>query len=215
MGVKILIADDHAILRKGVVSLVEKQPGMQVVGEAEDGMEAVSLARKLCPDVIVMDISMPKLNGIDATAQITRDLPIKVIILSMHENEMFIERAFRSGASGYLLKECTFNELIQAINEVACGNKYLSPAISSTVLKKYLSGESAAKARKRGNELTPKERRVLQLLSEGYSTKDVGRILGISVKTAETHRQHIMEKLGLHSIAELTKYALRQGLTTL
>ena len=216
MSIRILIADDHAILRKGIAELIKKEDNMEVVAEAENGLEAVRLACKLSPDVAVVDISMPVLNGLDATTRLSKEKPgVKVIILSMHENEQFILRSFRSGAWGYLLKECTFNELIRAISSVARGNKYISPSISRIVLKNFLDSSHSVKCGEAKFSLTAKERQVLQLLSEGSSVKEIARGMSLSVKTIESHRQHIMEKLGLHSIAELTKYALREGLTSL
>lgn len=215
MSVRILLADDHKIVREGLCSLIEKQPHMEVISEAENGRTAVKLAKKLNPDVVVIDISMPDLNGIEATRQIVAVNPnIKVIALSMHSERRFVMEMFKAGASGYLLKDSAFEELSQAIRAVIANQTYLSPKIADVVVKDYLQKlpESDSSV---FSVLTAREREVLQLLAEGNTTKEIAYTLNVSVKTVETYRQHIMEKLNIHSIADLIKYAIREGLTTL
>ena len=216
MSTKILLADDHKITRQGLRSLLEKQPDMKVVAEAEDGREAVRLARQLHPDVVIMDVSMPDLNGMAATRQILgKSKKVKIIALSMHSDTLFISEMLKSGASGYLLKDCAFEELREAIRTVIAGNIYLSPAISDVVVDDYLHRLSKTGPSDSGEVLTDREREVLQLMAEGKSTKQIALELYISVKTVETHRRQIMNKLNIHTVAELTKYAIRKGLTTL
>jgi len=215
MSIRILLADDHKITREGLRSLIENQPDMQVVAEAEEGRTAVELARKLAPDLVIMDVSMPDLNGIEATLQISQQsLNVKVIALSMHSDSLFVTEMLKSGARGYLLKDCAFEELANAINAVMNGNTYLSPSISGIVIDDYLHRLSKAGSL-RADALTAREREVLQLLAEGKSTKQIALELHISAKTVETHRRQIMEKLDIHSVAELTKYAIRKGFTSL
>ena len=209
--IKILLADDHQILRSGLRELIEKQPRFQVVAEAEQGRTAVQLCRRLSPDVVIMDISMPDLNGIEATRQILGDSPgTKVIILSVHSSQRFVAEA---GASGYLLKDCSFEDLVSAIFAVYAGETYLHPQIATVVRDDYLRFLS-----KRDSSfspaLSPREREVLQLIAEGKNTKEIAFSFNLSVKTVEAHRQRIMEKLNIHSVAALTKYAIREGLTS-
>jgi DNA-binding NarL/FixJ family response regulator len=215
MSVKILLADDHKITRQGLRSLLEKEPDMEVVAEAEEGRTAVRLVRELLPDVVVMDVSMPDLNGMEATHQIVAEHPnVKVIALSIHSDNLFVSEMLKSGASGYLLKDCAFEELARAIHVVVDGKTYLSPAVSGVVVDDYL--HRLARTESPSSEvLTDREREVLQLIAEGKSTKQVALKLHISVKTVETHRRQIMSKLDIHTIAELTKYAIRKGLTSL
>jgi DNA-binding NarL/FixJ family response regulator len=210
MSVKILLADDHQIMRDGLRSLIE-----EVVAEAENGRAAVKLTRKFRPDVIVMDINMPDLNGIDATRQIVAEFPeIKVVAFSMHTDQQFVTGALKAGVSGYLQKDSAFEELDRAIHSVVANQIYLSPKIAGGVVKDYvekmLTAESADPAL-----LTEREREVIQLYAEGHTTKQIAGRLHISIKTVETHRRKIMEKLNITSIAELTKFAIREGLTTL
>jgi len=215
MSITILLADDHKITRQGLRSLLDKQDDMEVVAEAEDGRTTVSLVRELLPDVVIMDVSMPDLNGMEATRQITGELPnVKIIALSMHSDELFVTEMLKSGASGYLLKDCAFEELERAIRAVVVGQRYLSPCISGVVVNGYL--HRLSKTDFSGSEvLTDREREVLQLMAEGKSTKQIALKLHISIKTVETHRRQIMDKLDIHSVAELTKYAIRKGLTSL
>jgi DNA-binding NarL/FixJ family response regulator len=215
MGVKILLADDHKIMRDGLRSLIEKLPEMEVVAEAENGRTAVKQTRRFRPDVIVMDINMPDLNGIDATRQIVAEFPeTKIIAFSMHTDHQFVAGALKAGVSGYLQKDSAFEELAQAIRTVVANQTYLSPKITGDVVKGYLEkllvDESAAPA-----FLTAREREVVQLYAEGHKTKQIADRLNLSVKTVETHRRKTMEKLDITSIAELTKFAIREGLTTL
>ncbi|MCX6899780.1 MAG: response regulator transcription factor [Verrucomicrobia bacterium] len=215
MKTRVLLADDHKIMREGLRSLLAVTPGVEVVGEASDGRTAVQLVLKLMPDVVVMDIGMPDLNGVDATRQIkTRAPRTKVIALSLHSDERFIAGMFKAGASGYLLKDGAFEELAHAIRTVADGHTYLCPRIAKTVVKDYLRDAQTA-ANSGGHALSDREREVLQLVAEGKSTKEIAGRLDVSVKTIETHRTRIMERLGVHSVAELTKYAVREGLTSL
>jgi DNA-binding NarL/FixJ family response regulator len=216
MNVKILLADDHKIVRDGLRSLIEKQGNMQVVGEAYDGRTTVQLVRELRPNLVIIDIGMPDLNGIDATRQITSDGPsIKVIALSMHSDRRFVLRMLEAGASGYLLKDSAFEELAMAINTVMEGKIYLSPAIAGIVVEDFVRQRPQSSGPVITTELTPREREVLQLLAEGKTTKQIAAQLNVSVKTVETHRRQVMEKLDIHSVAELTKYAVREGLTGL
>jgi len=215
MDIKILLADDHKITRDGLKALLESQENMIVVGEAENGRQAVRLASKLAPDVIVMDINMPELNGIEATRQIIAELPdTKIIALSMYSDKRYVVGMLKAGVSGYLLKNCAFDELVSAISAVVANQNYMSQKIADTVMKDYaniLESSDASPA----STLTAREREVLQLIAEGLKTKDIAARIHVSVKTVETHRQQVMRKLNAKSIAELTKIALREGLTSL
>ncbi len=215
MVIKILLADDHEIVREGLRNLLEKQEGFEVVAEAEDGLTAVKKAKKFSPDLVIMDIGMPDLNGIEATRQILAESPhIKIIALSMHSETRFVSEMLKAGASAYLLKDSAFEELIQAIQASRSNKIYLSPRIADKVIKNYITSfprESFSPF----SILTQREREVIQLIAEGKSTKKIASLLFLSVKTVETHRQNIMEKLDLRSVAELTKYAIREGLTSL
>lgn len=215
MSTRILLADDHKIIRDGLRALLEKQPDMEVVGEAQDGLTTIKLAKKLLPNIVIMDIGMPDMNGIDATRQIFSETQgIKVIALSMHSDRRFVLQMLKAGASGYLLKDSAFEELASAIKTVMAGQPYLSPKITDVVIKEYIV--SLPKNEETVfTKITVREREVLQLITEGKSTKQIAAFLNVSVKTIETHRQQIMEKLDIHSIAELTKYAIREGLTSL
>jgi DNA-binding NarL/FixJ family response regulator len=211
----ILLADDHKILRDGLRSLLEQQCDLQVVAEAEDGRTAVELAVKLCPDVAIVDVGMPGLNGIEATRRIVGEVPrVKVIGLSMHSDSKYVGSMLKAGAAGYVLKDCAFEELETAIRAVLANRIYLSKDITCVVVDDYVRQLSAADASSPGT-LTPKEREVLQLLAEGRTTKQIALHLHVSAKTVETHRKHIMDRLELHSVAELTKYAIREGITSL
>jgi DNA-binding NarL/FixJ family response regulator len=212
---RIVIADDHRIVRQGLRSLVEQESDLEVIGMAADGRQALLMTRRLIPDVVIMDISMPDLNGIDATCQIVNEVPrVKVIALSMHSEKQLIDGMLRAGAAGYLLKESAFEELIKAIRIVCTGKKYLSPEVTDIVLRDYLN-PSIDNNYPQTPDLTLREREVLQLIVEGCTTKEAANRLNISIKTVESHRSKIMNKLGLHTVAELTKYAVRRGITSL
>ena len=215
MSIKVLLVDDHALIREGLRSLLEKQPDVQVVGEAEDGRKAKELVAELSPDIVIMDVTMPRLSGIEATRQITGEFPsVKVIALSIHSKRRFVADMLSAGAAGYILKECLFDELVQAIQAVAAGGRYLSPRITDVVIDDYVKRLSGG-AESPLESLTGREREVLQLVAEGKSTKQIAVELHVSTKTIEANRRQIMEKLGMHSVAELTKYAIREGITAL
>ncbi|MBP1747681.1 MAG: DNA-binding response regulator [Deltaproteobacteria bacterium] len=202
-------------MREGLKALIEKQPDMEVAAEAQDGLAVTKLARKLMPHVIIMDIGMPEMNGIDATRQvISENKDIKIIALSMHSDRRFVLEMLKAGASGYLLKDSAFEELVTAVHTVMTGQSYLSPRITDIVVKEYLGSQSKNESTV-FTVLTVREREVLQLLAEGKSTKQIASTLNLSVKTVETHRQQIMDKLEIRTVAELTKYAIREGLTSL
>jgi DNA-binding NarL/FixJ family response regulator len=215
MPTKVLLVDDHAIIRQGLSSLLEKQPDIKVVGSVEDGRKAVDIARELAPDLVIMDISMPNLNGIDATRKIIGEMgDVKVIALSIHSSRHFVAEMLKAGASGYILKECLFDELVEAIKTVLNGGIYLSPRITGVVIDDYVKRLST-QYQPEGTILTEREREVLQFLSEGKSTKEIALQLHVSSKTIESNRRNIMDKLSINSVAELTKYAVREGLTPL
>ena len=219
MHTKILLVDDHKITRDGLSALIEKQPDMEVIGEAENGRDAVKLVQNMAPDVVIMDISMPDLNGIDATQQILAVSPsTKVIALSMYSDKRYVEGMLSAGVSGYLVKSCAFDELVQAILAVISGKAYLSPNIADIVMKDYagrLTGEGKEDVSLPGRRLSSREREVLQLITEGYNSKQIADKLFISIKTVSTHRRNIMEKLNIDNIADLIKFALREGLTSI
>jgi DNA-binding NarL/FixJ family response regulator len=207
MQIRVLLADDHAVVRHGLRALLE-QEGFQVAGEAADGQEAVRLASTVRPDIAILDISMPLLNGLDAAREIRKSSPgMKVILLTRHDEPQYVTAALRAGVKGYVLKSQAANELVQAIEQVGRGGIYLSPNISRAVVEAYLS-----KTEPTEDPLTPRERQVLQMVGEGKSTKDVARLLGISTKTAESHRARLMRKLDIHETASLVRYAIRRGL---
>jgi DNA-binding NarL/FixJ family response regulator len=211
---RILIADDHKLMREGLQELIKRQGGMTVVGEAENGIAAVRMARDLRPDLVLMDIGMPDLNGIEATRQIRRETPeVKVIALSMHADRRFVRQMLGAGAAGYVLKGSAFEELTAAIRTVMSGGMYTSPKITDMVLVDYIR-QLADVLVPMASPLSNREREVLQLLTEGRSNGEVAVKLGVSATTIDSHRKHIMNKLGLHSIAELTKYAIREGMTS-
>jgi DNA-binding NarL/FixJ family response regulator len=212
MSVKIIIADDHKIMRDGLRTLLEKEKGLEVVAETQNGRETVRLAEQLRPDIIIMDISMEDLNGIDATRHIVgKNLGCRIIALSMHADKRFVAGMFEAGAMGYLLKDCAYDELVKAIRQVLSGSSYLCSMISGVVIRDYVQ-----RLRKSKPELLSlREKGILQLLAEGHNTKEIAAKLKVSIKTVETHRQHIMAKLNIFNVAELTKYAIREGITSL
>lgn len=211
MQVRVLLADDHALVRAGLRKLLESLPDIEVVGEADDGQAVLTLAGQLHPHLVLMDIAMPGLNGLEAAARLTKLHPqTRVLILSMHQNEDYVRQALRAGAAGYLLKDAAPVELEHALKAVLRGQTYLSPAVSKGVMSDYvqrLRGEESP-----GEALTPRQREVLQLVAEGKSTKEIARRLGLSVKTVETHRSQLMKQLDLHDVAALVRYAIRTGL---
>jgi two-component system response regulator NreC len=216
MSIRIVLADDHRIMRQGLKILLEAQEGLKVIAEADNGRQAVELVGELGPDLVIMDITMPDMSGVEATRTITGSHPgVKIIALSMHSDKRFVTQMLAAGAKGYLLKDCALEELTGAVQTVMADGVYVSPGIADIVIQDYIKGGAAAMPSRQVPMLTPKEEEVLRLLAEGISTKFIAAKLAISIKTVETHRQHIMEKLGMYSIAELTKYAIRTGLTTL
>ena len=213
-GFTVLLADDHVMLRQGLKALIEAQAGLSVVAEAGDGLQAVELTARLQPDVVIMDVHMPNLNGMDATQRITAlGLRTRVIALSMYPKKRFITEMLKAGARGYILKDCAFDELIQAIREVLQGKLYLSREISETVLQDYVSG--LGERQSPAAVLSSREREIVQRLAEGQSSKQIAAELHLSPKTVDVHRHRIMQKLQLNSLADLVKYALSEGLTSI
>lgn len=215
MTIRVLLADEHRIVREGVRALLEKERDIKVIAEASDGPTTVKLTENSSPDVVVMDIALPGLNGIEATRQIVTKCPgTKVLVLSTHSDRRFVVSILSAGASGYLRKDCASQELVKAIHNVAADQTYLSAKIADVVVKDYFHHLENAEP-SAFSVLTLREREVLQLLAEGNSTNAVAQKLSLSIKTIETHRQQVMNKLHCHSIAELTKYAVREGLTSI
>jgi DNA-binding NarL/FixJ family response regulator len=208
--IKLFLADDHTILRAGIRALLENEPDMLVIGEAEDGRSAVKLACQLLPDVVLMDIAMPLLSGLEATRQIRHDCPqVKVLILTMHENEEYIRQALASGAMGFIIKDAAARELLDAIRAVHRGEAVLSPAVTRLVIEDYLRWGDLQKNHS-SDGLSPREREVLQLIAEGYSNRQISEIMSISIKTVQTHRMNLMSKLDLHDRTDLVKYAIQR-----
>ena len=215
MKPQILLADDHQLMREGLRKLIEEMNIATVLGEATNGIDAIRLVRELSPDIIIMDISMPDMNGIDATKRITSEFPhIKVIALSMHNDENRVIEMMAAGASGYVLKDSSFKDIVRAINSVSSGKTFISPTIGGMIIKSAF-GKTKSGDPPQQITLTTSERQVIKLVAEGKSNKAIAEFLSISPKTVETHRQHLMDKLNLHSVAELTKYAIREGITEL
>jgi len=211
---RILIADDHGVVREGMKVLIDNQPDMEVVGEAEDGLMVTQLAKELSPDIVLMDISMPNLNGVEATRLILTENPdIRVIALSVHLDKHFVTQMLKAGASGYVLKYCLFDEVLRALRTVNRNEHYLSPKITDVVLDDY-KHYMATYNKSADDHLTTRERQIVQMLAEGQSTQLIASHLHISPKTADANRRQIMNKLGISSLAELTKYAIRKGLTS-
>ncbi|OGV71404.1 MAG: DNA-binding response regulator [Lentisphaerae bacterium RIFOXYB12_FULL_60_10] len=215
MNVRLLLADDHEMMREGLKALIGKESGMEIVGEAKNGQETLSLAKKVGAHIVVMDVAMPDLNGIEATRKLIKLNPnIKVVALSGHANREFVREMLKAGASAYVLKSRAYEEFVRAIREVMDGKKYLSPEIARGVVDEYVEISTNVGPNPAFVMLTDRERESLQLIAEGKSTKEVADNLNVSVKTVETHRHNIMEKLNLRSVAELTKYAIREGITS-
>jgi DNA-binding NarL/FixJ family response regulator len=211
MKTRVLLADDHDLVRAGIRSLLEKMTGIEVVAETGNGREAIELTKTLLPDVILMDIAIPGLNGLEALARLTKELPaVKVIILSMYTNEEYVVQALRAGARGYLVKDVAVNELELAIRAVTRGEIHLSPRVSNRVIGSYL--ERLGNEPSLREELTPRQREIVQLIAEGNSTKDIAFLLKVSVKTVEAHRAQVMARLGIHDVVGLVRYAMRMGL---
>lgn len=215
MSIRVLLADDHKIVREGLRSLLEKEPDITVIGEADTGAKTVELTEELQPDIVIMDITMPGLNGIAATHQIKKNAPdIKVLCLSVHSDKRFVLALLRAGGSGYLLKNCPFEELVRAIRAISANQVFLSPAIAHIVVD-ATKGRGSTKKRAGHLVLTPRECEVVQLIAEGKNTKQIALTLHISGKTVDAHRRQIMKKLKIHSIADLTRYAITEGLISL
>lgn len=215
---KILLVDNHRVMREGLRILINSEKDMKVVAEADNGRSAIDLSVKYRPDVILMDVMMPDMNGIEATRRILSDQDldmIKVLALSMYDDRHYVSEMLRSGASGYLLKDCAFQELSRAIRTVARDQFYLSPSISGIVVEEYIKLLENEDVEEGTSVLTSREREILQLIAEGRSTRDIASSINVSIKTVDTHRYHIMQKININSIAELTKYAIREGLTSL
>jgi len=214
MAIKVLIADDHQLFREGLVNLISSAPDIEVIAEAKDGKEATEKTKTLKPDVILIDIGMPEMNGIEATRILKKQQPqVKVIAVSMHSDRQFVKGILEAGADGYLLKNCTYRQLIEAIQSVVEGKKYLSDDITEMVIKGYL--DPAEEVSDNQSELSERELEILKLYAEGKSTREISEKLFISVKTVGTHKQHIFEKLGLRSNADMVKYAIKEGLIQL
>jgi len=221
-SIRILIADDHTLVRGGIRALLQEMPGVTVVAEASDGREALRLVEELQPQIVLMDIAMSGMNGLEATLRIKRDFPqVKVVILSMHTNEEYVLQVLRSGASGYLLKDAGIAELEIALKAVARGETYLSPPISQRVISDYVrrvkieTEQNETEGAVGLDRLTPRQREILQLIAEGHTTQDIAETLNISVKTVETHRMQLMERLDIHDIAGLVRFAVKVGLISL
>ncbi len=209
--VRVILADDHTLVRAGLRKLLESVPNLTVVGEAQDGLELLSLVEQLQPDLVLMDIAMPGLNGLEAAARVTRGWPnIRILILSMHQSEEYVRQALRSGAAGYLLKDAAPLELELALKALLAGETYLSPAVSKGVVNDYV--QRLRQDDTPGSGLTPRQTEVLQLIAEGHSSKEIARRLGLAVKTVETHRSQLMKQLDIHEVAGLVRYAMRVGL---
>jgi two-component system response regulator NreC len=215
MKARIILADDHQIMRDGLKALLEKHTSMEVIGEAENGIQTLELTRQKKPDVVIMDIAMPDMNGIEVTRQLKAEMPdLKIIALSMHADRRFVTEILKAGASAYVLKQSAFDDLVKAIRAVVVGRRFLSADILETVVEDYVSQLSKSEY-EAYRQLSDRERQVLQLLAEGNSTKEIAFKLHVSVKTIESHRQNIMNKLDIHSLAGLTKFAVREGITSL
>ena len=212
MSVTVLLVDDHRLMREGLRGLLERQDGISVVGEAGDGRTAVKMARELRPDVVIMDVVMQDLNGIEATRQIVSETAAKVVALSMHSSKRTVVEMLRAGASAYVLKLSAFDEVARAVRAAAAGERYLSPTVANVLVDELVSPDGASSA---FTALTPREREVLQLLAEGKNTKEIAATLCISARTVDVHRKRVMDKLGMGSVAELTRYAMREGLVPL
>lgn len=214
--IKVLIADDHTILRQGIRALLEAEPEIEVVGEASDGREAVEKTKALAPDIVLMDISMPVMNGLEATRHIRRMSPnTQIIVLTMHENEEFVVQMLNAGASGYVLKRIAADELVAAIRSVYQDGTFLHPTIAKKLVKDYLRLASEEQRRSTSSGLTDREQEILKLIAEGNTNKQIAERLCLSIKTVQTHRTHIMDKLGAHDRTELVKFAIRKGLVSI
>ena len=213
--ISVLLAEDHTLVRKGLRALLEDHTEIEVIAEADEGRQAVRMVEQTRPDVVLMDFSMPGLNGLEATRQIKQRLPeIKVLVLTRHKNQEYIDRVLEAGASGYIIKKSAPEELVLAIQAVHRGDSYLDPAISQSIINGYLD-KPKAEPEDHYHKLTPRQREVLQLIAEGHSTKQIAAMLNISINTVENHRANLMKNLGVHSTTELTQYAIRAGITGL
>ncbi len=211
--IRVLIADDHALLREGICALLRSYDDIEVVGEAGDGREAIEKARRLRPDVVLMDIAMPGLGGLEATLELRKlDPPPKVLVLTQYDNKEYVLRFLKAGAAGFVIKKAVGTELVSALRSVAQGDSYLYPSITRDVIEEFLKEGKPGEGEGDYEDLTDREKQVLKLIAEGYTSKEIASILGISVKTVMGHRTHLMEKLGLHSRTELVKFAIRKGL---
>jgi DNA-binding NarL/FixJ family response regulator len=214
MPIRIIIADDHRLFREGLVNLLSESKDIEIVAQAENGKEAILKAKELIPDIVIMDIGMPVLNGVEATGKLLKEMPeMKVIALSMHSDKQYIKGMLEAGASGYLFKNCAYHELIEAITTVFAGKKYLSDQITEIVLQDYLGKEKPALPI--DIELTEREAEILKLIAEGKQTREIADQLFVSVKTIGTHKQHLLDKLNLKTTADLVKYALKKGIISL
>ena len=210
--ITVILADDHTVVRQGLRALLEAEEDMSVVGEAENGRQAVQMAKRLQPDVVVMDIAMPSLNGLEATRQVSRESPkSKVLILSSYSDDEYVQQLTDAGAAGYLVKQTAAQDLVAAIREAKKGNAFFSPAISKRLLEHYRASIGRPPGEKKGPKLTPRETEVLQLIAEGYANKQIAGEMFISIKTVEKHRQQLMNKLDIHDVAGLTRYAISKG----
>ena len=214
-GKRIVIAEDHTILREGLKALLSSSPGIHVAGEAEDGREAVRLALELKPDLLLMDLSMPRMSGMEAIREIRKQVPeIRILVLTVHKSEEYVLAALQAGANGYILKDATHAELRMAIRTVLAGKHYLSPEVSGKVIEGYLEGKKGVGKDSSWERLTLREKEILKLIAEGYKNKEIAEFLCISLKTVEKHRDNLIKKLDLHNVAALTAYAMERGVVT-
>ena len=213
MTIRILITDDHQLFREGIANLLSASPRIEIVGQAENGQEAIKRAKELKPDIVIMDLSLPIINGVDATRILQKELPqTKVLVLSMHAEKNYIKEALEAGAFGYLFKDCTYDQLIEAINTVHQGKKYLSDKITEVLIQDYLNKEVVSAS---SPELSERESEILKLIAEGKTTREISDLLFISVKTVGTHKQHILENLELKTTVDIIKYAIKKGIVSL